>query len=130
MEGHASARRRKTEETQIFFDLVKHIEEEWTHYKRVYHIKSQLFRNDFAFSIAAHMLNGFYQGNFVSELPGSMLYTTDKDILWKIDNDEMMFLVEKKDYYGEYTAIRTKGQNIHVMNKFSLNRVIDEVNNV
>ena len=37
----------------------------------------------------------------------------------------MTFLVEKKDYLGEYTALKTKGQTIHVMNKFSLNRMID-----
>jgi len=118
---------RKTPTNKIFFDLVQHIEQEWTHYKRTYQINSSLFRNDFAFSIAIHIMNGFESGSFASQLPGSMLYTTDKDILWKLQDDEMMFLVEKKDYLGEYTAIKTKGQNIHVMNKFSLGRIIDEV---
>jgi len=46
--------------------------------------------------------------------------------LWSMKDDKMMFLVEKKDYLGEYTAIKTKGQTIHVMNKSSLNRIIDE----
>jgi hypothetical protein len=55
-----------------------------------------------------------------------MLYTTDKDILWQLNNDKMMFLVQKKSYLGEYTAIKTLGQNIHVMNKISLNRIIDK----
>jgi hypothetical protein len=41
-------------------------------------------------------------------------------------NDEMTFLVEKKNYLGEYTAIKTTGQTIHVMNKLSLNRIIDQ----
>ena len=117
---------RKTETNKIFFDLVKHIEQEWNHYRRVYQIVSSLFRNDFAFSIAIHIMNGFRSGDFAGQLPGSMLYTTDKDVLWKIDNDEMMFLVEKKDYLGEYTALKTQGQTIHVMNKISLNRIIDE----
>jgi len=43
-----------------------------------------------------------------------------------MDKGEMMFLVEKKDYLGEYTAIKTVGQSIHVMNKSSLNRIIDQ----
>ena len=43
-----------------------------------------------------------------------------------MNEDEMMFLVEKKDYLGEYTALKTSGQNIHVMNKASLNRIIDQ----
>jgi len=117
---------RKTEANTIFFNLVKHIEQEWNHYRRVYQITSGLFRNDFAFSIAIHIMNGFQPGNFAQQLPGSMLYTTDKDVLWQMNEDEMMFLVEKKDYLGEYTALKTSGQNIHVMNKASLNRIIDQ----
>jgi len=117
---------RKTEINKVFFDLVAHIEQEWNHYRRVYQITSSLFRNDFAFSIAIHMLNGFAPGNFAQQLPGSMLYITDKDILWQLDEDEMLFLVEKKDYLGEYTVLKTQGQTIHVMNKISLNRIIDK----
>jgi hypothetical protein len=116
---------RKTETNKTFFNLISHIEEEWTHYRRTYQIISSLFRNDFAFSIAIHIMNGFQSGDFANELPGSMLYTTDKDILWQLKDDEMMFLVEKKDHLGEYTTIKTSGQSIHVMNKFSLGRVID-----
>ena len=54
------------------------------------------------------------------------LYTTDKDVLWQINGDEMMFLVEKTDYLGEYTALKTANQTIHVMNKASLGRIIDK----
>ena len=87
---------KKTETNSIFFNLVRHIEEEWNHYRRVYQITSRLFRNDFAFSIAIHIMNGFQTGDFAQQLPGSMLYTTDKDVLWQMDKDEMMFLVEKE----------------------------------
>lgn len=117
---------RKTETNSTFFNLISHIENEWNHYRRVYQIRSALFRNDFAFSIAIHIMNGFRPGNFVQELPGSMMYTTDKDLLWKLTDDNMMFLVEKKNYLGEYTALKTQGQTIHVMNKPSLNRIIDQ----
>lgn len=117
---------RKTATNKIFFDLIKHIEEEWNHYRRVYQITSKLFRNDFAFSIAIHIMNGFQTGDVVQQLPGKMMYTIDKDVLWELIDDDMMFLVEKKDYLGEYTAIKTSNQSIHVMNKISLNRIIDE----
>jgi len=118
---------RKTQENEIFFDLISHIYKNWKHYTRIYQIDSPLFRNDFAFSIAIHIMNGFQKGNFAQQLPGKHLYTTDKDILWNLKNDEMLFLVEKKNYLGEYTAIKTIGQSIHVMNKFSLEREIDRV---
>jgi hypothetical protein len=119
---------RKTEENKTFFDLVKHIESEWNHYRRIYRLDSPMFRNDFVFSIAIHMINGFSRGDFAKKLPGKMIYSTDKDILWKMNDDELMLLVQKKKYLGEYTPIRTKGMNIHVMNKFSLGRMIDEEN--
>jgi len=117
---------KRTETNETFFNLIKHIEEEWNHYRRVYQITSGLFRNDFAFSIAIHIMNGFSPGSFAQQLPGSMLYTTDKDVLQQLKDDKFMFLVEKKDYLGEYTALTTQGQTIHVMNKVSLNRIIDQ----
>jgi cobalt-zinc-cadmium efflux system protein len=45
--------------------------------------------------------------------------------IWQLNEDEMMFLVEKNGYLGEFTALKTTGQNIHVMNKISLDRIID-----
>ncbi len=118
---------RKTPENSIFFELVSHVKQEWNHYRRVYQLESSLFRNDFAFSIAVHIMNGFSKGFFVSPLPGKHFYITDKDILEKLDNDKMIFLIEKKDYLGEYTLVKTEKQNVHVMNKFSLERIIDGV---
>ena len=116
---------KKTENNCIFFDLVKHVQDHWNHYFRTYQISSSLFRNDFAFSIAIHIMNGFQSGSFASPMPGTLLYTIDKDILWKLQDDVLMFLIEKEKYLGEYTAINTIGQTVHVMNKLSLNRIID-----
>ena len=120
---------RKTSNNELFFNLVKHIQDNWSHYVSVYQLSSSLFRNDFAFSIAIHILNGFMTGDYISPLPGKHMYTTDKDILWKLADDNFIFLVEKKDYVGEYTAVKTQGQSIHVMNKFSLERIINDEQN-
>ncbi len=117
---------RKSSVNEIYFNLIKHIQDEWSHYRRLYQIQSNLFRNDFAFSIAIHIMNGFSKGNFFGEMPGKLIYITDQDILWEKQDDKMTFLVAKKDYLGEYYAISTKGTNVHVMNKFSLGRIIDE----
>ena len=84
-----------------------------------------MFRNDFAFSIAIHILNGLIgENSCVAKLPGKHYYTIDKDLLVSIDDDYLSFLVERKDYLGEYLALSTKGQSVHVMNKFSLERVL------
>jgi hypothetical protein len=69
-------------------------------------------------------MNGFQKGDFAALIPGTKIYSTDKDILCKVKDAELTFLVEKKDQLGEYTLLKTKGQNVHVMNKFSLERII------
>lgn len=123
---------KKTEENKIFFDLLKHIKEEWDHYVRVYRLPNSIYRNDYAFSIAIHIMNGFRRGSFAKKLPGKLYYTTDKDLLIKHKDTSMTFLVGKEDRPGEYTLLKTDSLNVHVMNKLSLQRVIDqqETNNV
>jgi hypothetical protein len=117
---------RKTDINKIFFDLINHIKQEWNHYKSVYQLSTNTFRNDYAFSIAIHIMNGFQRGNFAHALPGKMYYSIDQDILHDIIDDKIILLIQKLDYFGEYTLLKTTGLNIHVMNKASLERVIDK----
>tara|TARA_B100001287_G_scaffold139013_1_gene117088 strand:+ start:7718 stop:8569 length:852 start_codon:yes stop_codon:yes gene_type:complete len=116
---------RKSKEVETFFKLAQHIQENWQHYNSIFQINKGTFRNDWVFSIAIHIMNGWQSGDFAKPLPGKKLYTADRDILWDLKDDNFLFLVEKKDYLGEYTPLRIKGSSIHVMNKFSLNRIID-----
>jgi hypothetical protein len=116
---------RKTELNKQFFDLITHIKLNWVYYKFVYQIQSTNFRNDYAYSIAIHMMNGFTNGVFANQLPSKMFYTLDTDFLIDIDGDTMKFLVEKQNTPGEYTALKTSGLDVHVMNKYSLLRCVN-----
>lgn len=117
---------RKSKTTKTFFGLIQHIQENWKHYANIFQLSSTLYRNDFAFSMAVHIMNGYQSGNLVKPVPGVLYYITDKSILWEIDEDSLFLLLEKPAYEGEYTAMRINKANVHVMNKFSLNRCIDE----
>jgi len=117
---------RKTNENQVFFDLVKHIKENYWHYRNVFQFKSPVYRNNFAFSIANHIINGYQHGNFAGSMPGKKFFASDKDLLIDIKDKKFKFLVEKTDRLGEYNAVTIQDSNIHVMNKFSLERVIDQ----
>lgn len=121
---------RKTKNTEIFFNYLGHIQENWNYYRYVYQIENAMYRNDFSFSIAIHVMNGYQEGSWANPLPGKLYYTIDKDILVEYTNDEMKFLVEKDKYKGEYTLMKTKSLNVHVMNKFSLSRIFKEVDYV
>jgi hypothetical protein len=116
---------RKTQYTKSFFDLVEHIRNNWSYYRLLYQIRSTNFRNDYAFSIAIHMMNGFTQGKFAGHLPGKMFYTLDTDILVSRKEDSMLFMVQKSVGSADYIPARTKKVDVHVMNKFSLLRAID-----
>jgi hypothetical protein len=111
--------------SESFFNLVSYIKQNWAYFKVLYSIDSQLFRNDFAFSIASHIMNGKTTGQFITELPGSMTYIKDTDLVYKMDNTAITFLIEKQNYCGEYQAVKTTGIDMHIMNKHSLSRFID-----
>ena len=116
---------KKNEVTQAFFDLITYIKQNWLYFRVLYNIDSELYRNDFAFSIAIHIMNGKMEGDFATSLPGSMFFTKDTDILHSIDGSTAKFLLEKKDHLGEYIASKVTDLDVHVMNKMSLSRVID-----
>lgn len=116
---------RKSQIVESFFDLVSYIKDNWTYFRMLYNIDSPLYRNDYAFSIAIHIMNGKTNGQFAAALPGKMTYTLDRDVLVNALENNMQFLVEKKDHLGEYIAVKTTELDVHVMNKMSLIRFID-----
>jgi hypothetical protein len=115
----------KTPSTRSFFDLIEYIKVNWEYFRIVYKIDSHLYRNDYAFSIAIHIMNGLTEGDFGWELPGKMNFTLDRDFVVSMKDSSMQFLVEKQHYPGEYTLVKTNNLDMHVMNKQSLTRLID-----
>jgi len=71
-------------------------------------------------------MNGFQKGSFAGKMPGKLYHTLDKDILHSINDQTLLFLIEKEKYLGEYTLMKTDSLNVHVMNKFSLMRQVDK----
>jgi len=117
----------KNPTTEAFFNLIEYIKVNWSYYRQLYNVASTIFRNDHAFSIAIHLMNNKTNGDFAVELPGTMTYITDKDLLVDIKDDAMQFLVQKERSISEYIPAKTTGIDVHVMNKISLLRVIDNV---
>lgn len=117
---------RKTSVTEHFFTLVSHVKENWNYYKLLYQLNSDNFRNDHAFSIAIHMMNGFVNGSFAVKMPKKIFYTLDTDFLVNMQQGRMKFLVQKKDNPLEYVPIAISNVDVHVMNKFSLLRHISD----
>ena len=107
----------KCKQNIIFFDLLQHIEEQWSHYRMLYQIVQQTYRNDFAFSIAVHIMNGHSKGDVARPMPGKLYYTIDKDTLCNIQNDELTFVIDNN-------PIKTTGMTVHTMNKYNLEELL------
>jgi len=111
---------KKTEKNLVFFELLKFIFNNWEYYRLLYQIKESTFRNDYAFSIAIHIFSDGIPNAFTNLLPGNMYYVLDRDFLIKSENNSLWFLLEKKDFPGEYTPMKISNLDVHVMNKFSI----------
>lgn len=113
---------KKTEKAKILFDLVNHIKYNWKFYSLVYDFPGGLYRNDFAFSIAIHMLSGFQENVDFKSIPEAPLLTSlDKDQFFKINNPtSMTFYVKNREDSWRFSLQRVNGTNVHVMNKIAI----------
>ena len=98
------------------------------YFVKLYQLNSTKFRNDIAFSIAIHMMNGFTPGDFATPIANKLTYTLDRDFLIKQENQSMTFLVQSKQSADAYTLVKTNNLDVHVMNKNSLLNVMGEHN--
>jgi hypothetical protein len=119
---------KKSKINENFFLLIQHIKENWMYFVKLYQLNSTKFRNDIAFSIAIHMMNGFTPGDFATPIANKLTYTLDRDFLIKQENQSMTFLVQSKQSADAYTLVKTNNLDVHVMNKNSLLNVMGEHN--
>lgn len=114
---------KKSTTAKMLFDMVEHIKENWDFYRMTYEIPGHLFRNDYAFSIAIHVMNGFIESDdIVKPLPEKTILTAlDTDQFYKIKSaDELVFFSNNPNENWKFNATRLKGLNVHCMNKISL----------
>ena len=84
-----------------------------------------IYRNDYSFSIAAHMLSG-YQDKGIPQLPIKLYKTFDTDdVDQALDSNDLLLYLEKVRSPGDFILARWKGVDLHIMNKWAINRVSD-----
>jgi hypothetical protein len=117
----------KTELTQHFFNVVKHVKENIEYYKSLYRWPGSLYRNDYSFSIAGHTISGFIDRQ-IPELPVTLYKTFDvDDVHGVMGENDLLMLVEKPRSPGDFTLQRWKDMDIHIMNKWALTRITDNL---
>ena len=115
---------KKTKWTSEFFQLLKHIKLNYEFYRFAYNIVETKYRNDYAFTIAMHMMNNFTARPNDRRLPIKLFYVTDQDKVLSYKQGIWKFALPKDD--GSFFRCNVKGSNMHIMNKFALDRIINE----
>ena len=111
----------KSKESQFFFEVIKFIRDNYKYYGDLFRFNSKQYRNDIAFSIAKHILNGF-ETDYIYTLP-SLTTILDKDIMHTVDADgKITVLVDNPENCGYFWATTLKNTDVHIMNKQSIIR--------
>ena len=109
----------KNQNTRLFFDTVNHVKENYRHYADVFRFDHRQFRNDIAFSVSKHILDGYVESNLGTLPP--ILSALDRDILYEVNDQRLTFLIDHK-LDSNYCAASISGVDIHIMNKQSIIR--------
>ena len=109
----------KNANAKLFFDTVNYVKENYSQFADVFRFDSRQFRNDIAFSVAKHILDGYQQYDALSLPP--VLSSLDKDILHGVNGNTLTFLVDYK-LINSYCAASISNIDIHIMNKQSVIR--------
>jgi hypothetical protein len=106
----------KNLESKLYFDLVEYIKQEYYYFSLIYKFNPRMYRNDIAFSIADHILNGHLTVNRYS-LPNINALLPEANIL-KLDLEKgCKFMINNS---GDNYVINVLNSDIHFMNKSDL----------
>lgn len=107
---------KKTEASELLFDMFSHVRQHWDYYRTLYRISNPIFRNDYALSIAVHALNNFEDMQY-PKFPFAMtnLYYPER----VLDVNLSRIVVESENI--PYKLIG----DVHCMNKESLEEHLD-----
>ena len=118
---------RKTEYVESFFNIVSHVKNNPQFYKDLYKWQGTLYRNDYSFSIAAHMMSGFVDKG-IPQLPTTLYKSFDTDDIHSaIDENTIVMYLEKPRSPGDFMLTKWQGVDLHIMNKWAINRVSDNL---
>jgi hypothetical protein len=115
----------KSEYAKTFFDLVQHVQANYKHYGEVFKFSTDQYRNDISFSVAKHIMYGF-ETDLAYTLP-PVFTVIDKDMLVDVNDNKLIFLLDKPNNCGDFWPAITSGVDVHIMNKQSIIRHKDKL---
>ena len=118
---------KKSELAKRIFDLTIFIKQHYLFYKQLYKFPGSVFRNDYVFSIAIHIISGFVENNIKSFPNGTIKTMDQKDDIVKIGDDNILFLSHDQKKPWINNLINFQQLDVHMMNKRSFLRQADKM---
>lgn len=110
----------RSEYSRLIFDFMKMVQNNWRHYKNIYQFNNNLYRNDFALSIALTVLNG-YRVDWHS-IPWSLLSIEPRHCLQQSGENEFTVTYDTQQNKRKYLTLQNC--DFHAMGKKSLGDLI------
>jgi hypothetical protein len=117
----------KNEDTRIFFNLLQHIKDNYEYYAHLYDFEPRQYRNDFAFSIACHIMSDHGTAPWHGELPVPVMFTDADSIVEIKDNGQITFVLSDAVRNNDYLLAKCYQQDVHVMNKRDILKHFDSL---
>lgn len=119
---------KKSKQAKSIFDLINFVKENYEYYGYLYSFQPcGYFRNDFAISIAIHMLDNCMEYGSVKPLPiNHILVSLEYDEIHRFKDG--VFYITSESESGSFKLHKVIN-NIHIMNKRAILRFKDEIMN-
>lgn len=118
---------KKCEMVKIFFDLTIFIRDNYSFYKYLYNFPGNLYRNDYIFSMAMHIMNGFNETD-INSFPIKSITTMDQvDDIVEVNKDSILFLSNDTKQNWINTLVNLKNTDVHILNKRAFIRHSDKL---
>ena len=116
---------KKNNESKFFFQLVEYIRDNYAYFADLFRFDSRQYRNDIAFSVAKHIINGFETTKSYNLPPLTTVF--DQDVLIDVDSKGKLIITTDFENSGDYVAATVQNTDIHIMNKQSILRHTDSL---
>ncbi len=96
---------KKTQKAKKIFDMVRMIKNNYQHFRNLYRISHTNFRNDYAFAIALHQLNGFVDYEIIPDsiatvsINTKILHIDDAGIVLQTNTDKIISISQQDIHF-------------------------------
>jgi hypothetical protein len=110
---------RRSQKAKHIFDIMQMIRDNWNHYRHLYQIGENTYRNDYSLSIAQNLVDGHVLDS--PHIPWSLATVTPETKLEQVDTDT--YKIQYESNHSKLKWIHVQ-QDFHAMGKQALEKIV------